>query len=235
MRRRAAGRDRLLEHGGLHRVDHREDELLAVGHGAQRRMRRPAYFSPLRRRPPASSHTRARDHERRRAAGRGWTGRPRPSASAFGVDRQRVRRLRRRAAGARGRTASARPGSRAPRTRGRRSPRPTIRSSGRRPIPPRPARRAPGRRPAARRAAAGGPRRRGPRGGRRSRAPSTRTSTPSRNGHSSRKLKSVPLKSMPDVSRRERAGEQHREERPDPDRGRQSGALEEVEDEVHAR
>ncbi len=32
--RRPARRDRLLEHGGLHRVDDREDELLAIRHGA---------------------------------------------------------------------------------------------------------------------------------------------------------------------------------------------------------
>ena len=37
------------------------------------------------------------------------------------------------------------------------------------------------------------------------------------------------------VGRGQRTGEEHREERPDPDRGRDSGALEEVEDEVHAR
>ena len=44
-----------------------------------------------------------------------------------------------------------------------------------------------------------------------------------------------PVEVDAEVRRRERADEQHRKEGPDPDRGRQSGALEEVEDEVHAR
>ena len=91
-RRRAAGRDRLLEHRGLHRVDDGEDELLAAGHGAQRRMRRPAYFSPSRRRPPASSQTRApitssaSGGKRMREPGGAERG-------ALGVDGQRARRL----------------------------------------------------------------------------------------------------------------------------------------------
>ena len=37
-----------------------------------------------------------------------------------------------------------------------------------------------------------------------------------------------------EVRGRERAGEQHRQERPDADRGGDARALEEVEDEVHA-
>ena len=51
-RRRPPAHDSPLEHRGLHGVDDDEDELL------QRSMRRPAYFSPARRRPPTSSHAR---------------------------------------------------------------------------------------------------------------------------------------------------------------------------------
>ena len=36
-----------------------------------------------------------------------------------------------------------------------------------------------------------------------------------------------------DVAGRERAGDQRRQERPDPDRGRDPHALEDVEDEMH--
>ena len=91
------------------------------------------------------------------------------------------------------------------------------------------------RRPAARRAAAADPARRGPRGARRGRAPrrapARRAGTATPRGRRS----PCPSKSRPDVRRRQRAGEQHRQERPDADRGRQPGALEEVEEEVHAR
>ena len=52
-RRRAAGLDRPLEHGRLEPVDDGQHELGRAGHG-YRRMRSPAYFSPSRRRPPAS-------------------------------------------------------------------------------------------------------------------------------------------------------------------------------------
>ena len=54
-RRRAALLDREVEHVGLERVDDRQDELLGLGH--YRRTRRPAYFSPSRRRLPKSSTT----------------------------------------------------------------------------------------------------------------------------------------------------------------------------------
>src|SRR4051794_41886276 len=49
---RPPGRDRALEHRRLHGVDDDEDELL------HRRIRRPAYFSPSRRRLLSRSHTR---------------------------------------------------------------------------------------------------------------------------------------------------------------------------------
>ena len=80
-RRGLAARHRPLEHRGLHGVDDGEDELL------HRRMRRPAYFSPSRRRLPSSSHAEAADQEegeRReedRDAGAG-------QRRAFGVDGQ---------------------------------------------------------------------------------------------------------------------------------------------------
>ena len=45
----------------------------------------------------------------------------------------------------------------------------------------------------------------------------------------------MPSKSMPEVGGGQRAHQEHREEGPDPDGGRQPGALEEVEEKVHAR
>ena len=50
-RRGPAGGHRALEHRRLEAVDDRENEL-----GGHLRMRRPAYFSPSRRRPPNRSH-----------------------------------------------------------------------------------------------------------------------------------------------------------------------------------
>src|SRR3954467_10915279 len=55
-RRRAPGLHGALEHLRLEPVDDGEDEL--GGPVAQRRMRRPAYLPPSRRRPPASSQPR---------------------------------------------------------------------------------------------------------------------------------------------------------------------------------
>ena len=82
----AAARDDPLEHRGLHGVDDGEDELL------HRSTRKPAYFSPSRRRPPISSHASAADHEQgeRREEDREAGGDQR---HALGVDRQRARRL----------------------------------------------------------------------------------------------------------------------------------------------
>ena len=195
-RRRAARRDRLLQHGGLHRVDDGEDELLGPRHGvsagsAVRRTSRPRGGG----RPRA-----ARPARRRRAARAAGRGSRRPRRGARRLPRRRAAR----AAACSSRRRRTRPNS----CRAAWKPERGRGDAGDRAGPPvaravrdgargdqRTQRRARAR--GARRAAAGGRRRRGPRGGRRSRAPSTRTRTPSRKGHSSRKAKSVPSKSRP--------------------------------------
>ena len=80
----------------------------AAAHARHRRMRRPAYFSPWRRRPPASSHARPAIDERAPAAGRARTGRPRRAPAPRGRAAA-ARPRRRRGACAPGRTAAGRP------------------------------------------------------------------------------------------------------------------------------
>ena len=207
--------DRPLEHRGLHRVDDDEDELL--GH---RRMRKPAYFSPARRRLPSSSQASAAMHEdrQRREQDREPGG---GEAGALAVDRQRRLRLGVQPRCARARTATA------PREaeRGRSAPATTPGTiawslSASDPAPTS----APsatatassahttgaGSRPAARRSA---------------RARSRRPRRRCRNRHSSRNAKSVPSKSSPTSADASAPTSSDRQERPDADRRRRSRPL----------
>ena len=216
-RRRLALGDRLVEHVRLQRVDDREDELLRH----YRRILSPAYFSPSRRRPPSEQHDEARDREERerRHEDRDRREEERGAVRVGGEERRLVRLEPARAPARRARRPRA---SRAPRRAGRAAS-PIHASSPPSASAPREQQRAQHDRRSApastrrdRAACAASPWRRAAplaldEGRRRRRRPRT----PPRKRCDSRKLKSVPSKSIADVAARERAGEERRQVRPD--------------------
>ena len=217
-RRRAARGDDLLEHRRLHRVDDGQDELLAARHGAQRRIRRPAYFSPSPAAPAGQQPHEGADHEERERREEDREARGR-DGGALRVDRQRGGGLRVEAAAhaaeelARGLEARAR------RTAGRRPRPPTTRDERSATEPAAisaPSASATAQQHVEQRRPVGGvgPERRAAKS-----SATTRTSTASRKGQDSRKLKSVPVEVDAEVGGRQRAGQQDRQERPDADGG----------------
>ena len=235
-RRRAAGRHRPLEHRGLHRVDDREDELLAAATAAHRRIRSPAYFSPSRRRPPTSSQT-SPPSTRSASGGNRIDSAGGDERGALGVERQRAGGLGVEPARGRGRTA--RRGRDEAERRARRAdddagadrwPRSASEPAAHA------ARRADRDAPPGRSAAAGA--RRASRPGaaageveRQRTSTSTRAGTATARGTRSRCRRSrcpTSAEASAPTSSTGRNG-------PDADGGRDAGALEEVEDEVHAR
>ena len=232
-RGRLALRDRLVEHVRLQRVDDGEDELLRH----YRRILRPAYFWPSRRRPPASSRTNAGiarcasggtkiaiagEHERR----------------AVGVRRQERRLLRLEArADALDEAADRQPAQRRAERRRQTSP---IQTSPRRPRarPRTGARRGRGRRPARSRPGRVPRGRPGRRAGRRALDEERdhgqhHDRREKGRGLEEREIRAVEVDA--DVAARERAGEQRREVRADAGGRREAGAGPDVEEEAHGR
>ena len=177
---------------------------------------------------------------RRRATASGGKRMDRPAAptrGALAVDAAARRRPRRPAARAHAAEQRARgQEARAPRRRPDGHARATSRSCGRRSSP----------RPSARRARAASAEQRHAERRRLRRRPAhaaarevgdhdQRRARRAGTASVSRKAKSVPSKSRPMSAGGERAGQEDRQERPDADRGGHAGALEEIEEVVHAR